>query len=152
VGNCCYKKLNLVQKLFDHSMYCHPAVTTVWHLNVFDWENVKLWRNSFGTAYVLSACSSVNSFMGSCLHKRAVNMYWKFLTCGLSGAKALSVPDEVCADLQKIRKYRQQDQSNNRGMWSDQQGTESSPSGRTASGIILLTTSSLSGMNWYSLL
>jgi hypothetical protein len=59
-------------------MYCHPAVMTVWHLNVRAWENVKFWRNSFGTAYVVSVCSCVNSFMGSCLHESAVNLYWKF--------------------------------------------------------------------------
>jgi hypothetical protein len=52
VGNY-YEELNLFQKLFDCSMYCHPAVMKVWHLNVPAWENVKLWRNSFGTAYVV---------------------------------------------------------------------------------------------------
>ena len=119
---------------------------TVWHLKFPAWENVKLRRNSFGTAYVISVCSCVNCFLSSCLHKRAVNMYWKILNCGLSGVKALSVPDVVCAHLHKIRKHRQQDQSSNRLVKSDQKGPESSSSSRTPSGIILLT-SSLSGMN-----
>jgi hypothetical protein len=81
-----------------------------------------------------------------------VNMYWKFFNCGFSGAKTLSVPVVVCADLHMIRKHRQHDQSTNRYVPSDQQGSESSSSSRTSSGIILLTASSLSGMKWYSVL
>ena len=56
------------------------------------------------------------------------------------------MPDVVCADLLKIRNLRQQDQSSNRCVKSDQKGSESSSSSRTSSGIILLT-SSLSGKN-----
>jgi len=97
------------------------------------------------TAYVVSVCSCVNSFMGSCLHEGAVNMYLKFFNCGFSGAKALSVPDVVCAELHMIRKCRQHDESSNRCMSSDQEGYESSPSDRASSGNILLT-SYLSGM------
>jgi hypothetical protein len=151
VGNCYYGVLNLVRKLFNCSMYCQPAVMTIWHLNVPAWENVKLWRNSFGTEYVVSVCSCMNIFIGSCLHESAVNMYWKCFNCGLSGTKEFSVPDVVCADLHTIRKHIQRDQSSNRCMPSDQQGSESSPTGITSSGTILLT-SPLSGMNWYSVL
>ena len=151
-GNCCCKELNLVQKPFNHSMYYHPAVMKVRHLNVLAWENGKYWRNSFGTAYVISVCSCANNFMEYCLHKSAVNVYWRFLNCGLSGAKPLSVPDVVCASLKKIRKFRQQDQSSNRCVPSDRQCAESSPTGRTSSGIVLLKASSLSGMNWCSVL
>jgi hypothetical protein len=51
----------------------------------------------------------------------------------LEGAKALCVPDVVCADLHMIRKHRQCDQSSNRCIPSDQQGSQSSPSGRISS-------------------
>ena len=56
------------------------------------------------------------------------------------------MPDVVCADLHKIRKHRQQDQSSKRCVKSDQKGSESSSSSRTSSGIVLLTIP-LSGMN-----
>jgi hypothetical protein len=88
----------------------------------------------------------MNRFMGFCLYESAVNMYWKCFNCGLSGTKALSVPDVVFADLHTIRKHRQHDQSSNGYKLSDQQVSESSPAGLTSSGIILLTTNSLSGM------
>jgi len=92
---------------------------------------------------MLYVCEELYGILPACKCCRHV---LKVFNCGLSGAKALSVPDVGSADLHTIRKRRQHDQISKRCMLSDQEGSESSPSCGTSSVIILLT-SSLSGMN-----
>jgi hypothetical protein len=76
----------------------------------------------------------------------------KVFNCGLSDLKQVSVSAALSADVHAIWKYKQDHKQCNRCMQSDQQPTKSSGTYVLPSGINVLITNSISGMDLYSVL